>query len=241
MKPILRTFKDSESLSRFAVTVFVSLAGQAISDRGRFLVALNGGSTPKQLFHYLATNHKKNMDWTKAHIFWGDERCVPAIDPESNYGMAKEILLDRVAIPADNIHRINTDLAPAEAVADYIQMLKHFAEPPLDWPRFDLILLGMGDDGHTASLFPGSPVNTTDPVIAVTADYQGRPANRVSLTPLVFNSAREILFLVSGASKAEALRRVLNGDSEVQFPAARIHPADGTVNWFVDEAAASKL
>ena len=240
MKPIVRTFKDSEALGRGSAAFFISSAKQAISAHGRFLVALNGGGTPRRLFELLASAAGK-MDWPHTHVFWGDERYVPSNDPESNYRMAKEILLDRVPIPLDHIHRINTDLAPAEAVADYSLTLKRFAELPLDWPRFDLILLGMGDDGHTASLFPGSPVNITDPVIAVTANYQGRPASRITLTLPVINSAREILFLVSGASKAEALKHVLNGDSEVQFPAARIKPTNGVLTWFVDETAASKL
>ena len=237
---MLRIFKDLETLSRAAANYFVMSANKAISEQGRFLVALNGGATPKYLLELLASTPDK-IDWMRAHVFWGDERLIPVDDPESNYGMAKRILLSRVAIPADNIHRINTDLTPAETVADYSLTLKRFASPPLTWPRFDLVLLGMGDDGHTASLFPNSPVNEVEPVIAVIADYQGRPANRITLTPLVFNSAREVLFLVSGASKAEALKHVLKGDSEVQFPAARIHPTNGTINWFVDEAAASKL
>ena len=245
---MLRIFKDLNALSQAAAQEFITVANEAISERGQFLVALNGGDTPKRLFELLASSPHK-IDWTRAHVFWGDERLVPASDPENNYAMAKQTLLNHVAIPIENIHRINTDpstgsgqrLEPAEAVADYVQTLKRFAPAPLDWPRFDLVLLGMGDDGHTASLFPGSPVEVTEPVIAVTADYQGRPANRITLTPLVLNGARKILFLISGASKAEALRRVLNGDSQVQFPAARIHPTDGMVNWFVDEAAASKL
>ena len=237
---MLRIFKDLNALSQAAAQEFITVANEAISERGQFLVALNGGDTPKRLFELLASSPHK-IDWTRAHVFWGDERLVPASDPENNYAMAKQTLLNHVAIPIENIHRINTDLSPAEAATDYTLTLKRFASPPLNWPRFDLVLLGMGDDGHTASLFPGSPVEVTEPVIAVTADYQGRPANRITLTPLVLNGARKILFLISGASKAEALRRVLNGDSQVQFPAARIHPTDGMVNWFVDEAAASKL
>ena len=237
---MLRIFNDRETLSRGAASALIMSADQAIAERGRFLVVLNGGGTPGRLFELLATIPHK-MDWARTHVFWGDERCVPANDPESNYGTAKRILLDSVPIPADNIHRIDTDLAPAEAVADFTRTLKQFATPPLDWPRFDLILLGMGDDGHTASLFPGSDLNVTEPVITVNADYQGRPAQRITLTLPVFNSAREILFLVTGASKAETLRRILHDDSAVQYPAAHIRPNDGMVTWFADEAAAEKL
>jgi len=237
---MLKIFKNLDDLSRAAAQEFLATANEAISARGQFLVALNGGGTPKRLFELLASTPDK-MDWSRAHVFWGDERLVPVSESQNNYAMAKQTLLDRVPIPAENIHRVNTDLDPAEAVADYIRTLERFATSPLRWPRFDLVLLGMGDDGHTASLFPGSPVEESVPVVAVTADYQGRPANRITLTPPVFNSAHKILFLVSGASKADALRHVLNGDSEVQFPAVRIHPTTGTVQWFVDEAAAGQL
>lgn len=244
----LHIFKDLESLSLAALEKFLAVANQSIAARGRFLVALNGGGTPQRLFELLAAAPDK-IDWTRAHAFWGDERLVPASDPGNNYALAKQTLFDHVSIPAENIHRVNTDLStgsgqrldPAEAVADYCLLLKRFAAPPFAWPRFDLVLLGMGDDGHTASLFPGSPVDASAPVVAVTANYQGRPANRITLTPPVFNSAREIFFLVCGASKADALSHVLNRGSEARFPAARIRPNDGTVHWFVDEAAAGKL
>jgi 6-phosphogluconolactonase len=250
MKRAVHIFKDPEALSRAAAEIFVTLAAQAIAERGRFLVALNGGGTPKPLFHLLAADFRDKIDWIKTHVFWGDERCVPPDDPESSYGLARTILLDRVPIPADNVHRIlsdtstslSTSLGPGEASTDYALTLKRFASPPLDWPRFDLVLLGMGDDGHTASLFPGSPVDATEPVIPVTAHYQDRPANRVTLTPLVFNSAWNVVFLVAGASKAEALSRVLNGEFlPERYPAQRIQPTDGTLTWMVDEAAGSAL
>jgi 6-phosphogluconolactonase len=237
---MVRIFHDLESLSLAAKDAVITIANAAVAERGRFLIALNGGGTPKRLFELLA-NTADEMDWPRAHVFWGDERCVPADDPESSYGLAKRLLLDHVPVSPANIHRINTDLSAAEAVDDYSAVLGRYAFAPHAWPRFDLVLLGMGDDGHTASLFPGSPVENTKPVIEVSADYQGRPARRISLTPLVFNDALDVFFMAAGASKADALERVLNGDSEVQFPAARIHPTKGTITWFVDEAAARKL
>jgi len=240
MKSNLRVFKDAEEMSRAAAENFIAAAAQAIAERDRFIVALNGGGTPRRLFQLLASAPDK-MDWSRTHVFWGDERCVPPTDPESSYGMAKEILLDHVPIPLDNVHRVLSEPEPGEAVSDYIRVLKRFASPPLDWPRFDLILLGMGDDGHTASLFPHSPVEATAPVLAVTGDYQSRPARRVTLTPLVFNSAQNVMFLVTGASKAGTLKHVLNQESPEQYPAARIRPADGQVTWMVDEAAGSAL
>jgi 6-phosphogluconolactonase len=239
-RQMLRIFPDLEHISHAAAAIFIDAAHAAIAQRGRFLVALNGGGTPKRLFQLLAAAPDK-MDWSRTHVFWGDERLVPPDDAESCYGLAKGLLLDRVPIPADNVHRVNTNLEPAAAASDYALTLSRFATPPLAWPRFDLVLLGMGDDGHTASLFPGSPVDVVEPVLPVVAHYQDRPARRVTLTQLVFNSAREVLFLVAGASKAEALKHVLNLENPLQFPASRIQPTDGTTMWLVDDAAAQQL
>ncbi len=242
MKPTVRIFNNGETLSQAAAEMFVALGAEAIAARGRFLVALNGGGTPRRLFDLLATDFRTKLDWTKTHVFWGDERCVPPDDPESSYGMARGLLLERVSIPAENIHRVMAERGPAEASADYIRTLERFASPPLSWPRFDLVLLGMGDDGHTASLFPGSPVDEAAPAIPVTAHYQGRPAQRVTLTPLVFNSARTLVFMVTGANKAVTLSWVLSDQIDMEkYPAQRIRPSDGTVTWLVDEAAGKNL
>jgi 6-phosphogluconolactonase len=167
---------------------------------------------------------------------------VPPEDLENNYRQARDVLLGRVPIPTENVHRVPSDLEPEAAELNYALVLKQFASPPLDWPRFDLVLLGMGEDGHTASLFPGSEVNVSAPTSAVTAQYQNRPARRVTLTPSVFNAARRIIFLVSGESKSETLASVLYGEYHLeQLPAQRIHPTDGELIWLVDRNAASKL
>jgi 6-phosphogluconolactonase len=235
----MRLFSDYSKLSRAASDIFVTSAHRAIAERGRFLVALSGGTTPVALYRQLVT---AAMDWGHAHVFWGDERCVPVQDAGSNYGQARQVLLSHVPLPARNIHRIKGELKPPAAARDYAAVLKRFAEPPLDWPRFDLVLLGMGEDGHVASLFPGSPADTDSPVLAVTADYQDRPADRVTLTPLVFNSARHILLLVSGAGKSQTLASVLKGDARPdRFPAQRIHPAEGRITWLVDAQAGALL
>ena len=145
-------------------------------------------------------------------------------------------------IPDSNIHRIKGELGPAEASKDYSLTLRGFASPPLEWPRFDLVYLGMGADGHTASLFPGSPVDVSEPTLPVSAHYQDRPANRVTLTPIVFNSARVVSFMVSGEQKAITLAEVLSGGyNPAKYPAQRIDPKDGRLIWLVDEAAAIKL
>ena len=242
MKPIIRIFKDLEGLSRAAAELFVEQAATSIAGRKQFLAALNGGSTPNRLFQLLATEYREQVEWTKVHVFWGDERCVPPDDPGSSYGQAREILLSHVPIPDTNIHRIKGELDPASASEDYSRVLKEFATPPLDWPRFDLVYLGMGEDGHTASLFPGSPMEIYEPAIPVTAQYQDRPANRVTLTPAVFNTAHLIAFMATGEKKAQTLAEVL-GDryNPGLYPAQRIRPDDGRLIWLVDESAAGKL
>jgi len=242
MKPEIRVFNDLENLSRAAANLFTAQAAESITKRDRFLVALNGGNTPMRLFRLLATDHRDQVDWKRVHVFWGDERCVPPDDAGSSYGQARDALLSRVPIPDSNIHRIIGELAPVEASGNYSLTVRRFASPPLEWPRFDLVYLGMGEDGHTASLFPGSPVEEAAPVIPVTAHYQYRPANRVTLTPAVFNSARRVVFMVTGAKKAVTLAEVLSDRyNPGQYPAQRINPNDGGSIWLVDEEAASKL
>ena len=242
MKSEVRIFKDVESLSEAAAGLFAEKARGALQACGRFLAALNGGNTPLPLFHLLASRYRDELDWSRIHLFWGDERCVPPDDPGSNFGQARQALLKQLPIPEANLHRIRGELGPQEAAKDYALLLRRFAEPPLDWPRFHLVLLCLGEDGHTASLFPGSPIEASEPVQAVTAHYQDRPAERVSLTPPVLNGARLVLFMVSGQAKAEVLRRVL-GDTRdpLSLPAQRIEPKDGKVLWLVDESAAAGL
>jgi 6-phosphogluconolactonase len=242
MKPEIRIFKNLEHLSRAATKIFTEQAARSIAERDRFLVALNGGSTPSRLFQLLATESQDQVDWTKVHVFWGDERCVPPDDAGSSYGQAWEVLLSRVPIPEANIYRIRGELGPVEASKEYSLILKEFSSSPLDWPRFDLVYLGMGEDGHTASLFPGSPVEVSEATIPVTAHYQDRPANRVTLTPVVFNRAQMVVFMASGQKKAITLSEVLSGRyNPAQYPAQRIKPKNGTLIWLVDEAAASRL
>ena len=234
---VIKKFSDIETLSQFAAEKFVKVANQAIAERGRFLVALSGGSTPMKLYAQLANTE---LDWKLVHFFWGDERCVPADDEGNSYGQAKKVLFDKIG--TTNIHRVESDLEPASAAQAYANTLSGFADAPFDFPRFDLVLLGMGDDGHTASLFPGSPVEVTTPTLAVTAHYQDRPANRVTLTQLVFNQAREVWFMVAGKSKAETLKNVLQGEHKPEtYPAQRIQPVDGELVWMIDEAAGNLL
>jgi 6-phosphogluconolactonase len=243
MKPDVRIFEDPDALSQAAADLFIESSGQAILDRGRFLITLCGGNTPLKLYELLAQSpYHEQVDWQHVHVFWGDERCVPVEDLQNSYRQAHEAWLGHVPIPSENIHRVQSDLEPDDASIAYALTLKGFASAPHDWPRFDLVLLGMGDDGHTASLFPGSEVNPATPTLAVTEKYQDRPANRVTLSPLVFNAARRVIFLVSGESKSETLANVLYGEYQPELlPAQRIRPTDGEIIWLVDQAAASKL
>jgi len=242
MNPEIRIFKNIESLSRDAANIFIEQATQSITERGRFLVALNGGSTPTRLFQLLATDHKDKVDWNKVHVFWGDERCVPYDDAGSSFGQARDAFLSHVAIPTSNIHSVDTNLPPADAAKEYARTLNQFASPPLTFPRFDLVYLGMGEDGHTASLFPGSPVDVTEPTLPVTAQYQDRPANRVTITQLVFNQAHVIALMATGEKKANTLAEVLSARyNPALYPAQRIEPKEGTLIWLVDEPAASQL
>ncbi len=242
MKPELRIFKDLEKLSRHAANLFIEESNKSIRERNRFLVALNGGGTPTRLFQLLASEYRDQVDWSKVHVFWGDERCVPPDDAGSNFHQAHELLLSKVAIPESNIHRVLGELDPVSASKKYAEVLKTFADSNLDFLRFDLVYLGMGEDGHTASLFPYSSVQASEPVIAVTANYQDRPANRVTMTQLVFNQARMLVFMATGEKKAETLAHVLSERYNPEsYPAQRIDPKDGQLIWLVDESAAGKL
>jgi 6-phosphogluconolactonase len=243
MASTLHVFQNLADLSAAAAQHFTQTIHMAVQERGLALAALSGGSTPQALFKLLAAfPYRENLPWGKIHFFWCDERCVPAENPESNYGQARSLLFNHLPIPAQNIHPVPGELAPEAACADYIHTLQTFGYPNQAWPTLDWVLLGLGADGHTASLFPGqvNPLEENQPAIAVTAHYQERPANRVSLTPQVFNSARQIVFLVTGSNKANALRDVLTApNNPLWLPAQRIKPSQGEITWLVDAEAAS--
>jgi 6-phosphogluconolactonase len=251
-RPELLIFDSLDDLSAAAAEQFAAVVSAAAAVRGAVAVALSGGSTPLVLFHRLAqAPYQQSLPWRRIHFFWGDERCVPPEDPESNYGQAFQALLAPAAVPAENMHRALGELEPEAAAADYARQLAHFAadfprlaDPSGAWPRLDLALMGLGADGHTASLFPSQmhPMEANASVIAVTADYQGRPANRVTLTPRVFNDTRQVTFMATGEAKAAALSAVLHGlPDALTYPAQRIQPVDGKVTWMVDRAAAGKM
>lgn len=245
-EPILRVSPDAAALAEAAASRFLLEATAAVEERGRFLVCLSGGATPLGLYRVLAASpYRDAVPWASVEVFWGDERLVPKDDPENSYSQARDALLDPVAVPVANIHRVRSTMSPSAAVADYTARLRAAARATRSaagWPRFDLVLLGLGRDGHTASLFPGSPVEQTAPVVAVMADYDGRPANRVTLTPPVFDDARRVWFLVTGEGKAEAVASTLQGpDDPARWPAQRIRPLGGELSWWLDPGAARLL
>jgi 6-phosphogluconolactonase len=235
------------ALVTVAADRFVALAAAAISAYGRFHVATSGGTTPKRLYETLATDrYAARVDWSRVHLFWGDERCVPPTDPSSNYRMARETLIDHIAVPDENIHRIHGEDDPAAAAAAYERELRNVfripAGPPMPGARFDLVLLGLGLDGHTASLFPGLTA-VSEQERWVTAAYVAEVSMwRVTCTPVVFNTAAEVVFLVVGPDKAAMLRQVLEGPHQpALLPAQVIAPSDGSVCWLLDADAGANL
>ncbi len=237
----IRILPDPQALAEAAARHVVERAQTAIRERGRFSIALSGGSTPRDLHLRLARPPLVDqIDWARVHVFFGDERCVPPDDERSNFRMANETLLSRVPIPPEQIHRMRGELPPEEAAADYERQLHAlFGDEP---PRLDLILLGMGDNGHTASLFPGLSA-VREQQRWVVAEYVAEVSMwRVTLTPVVLNLAREDVFLVAGAAKAEMLRQVLEGPyAPDKLPAQVVRPTLGEVIWMVDAAAAAAL
>jgi 6-phosphogluconolactonase len=238
--PDVRVFRDPDALHRAAADLVVATAGKAVSERGQFLLCLSGGKTPEGLYAVLAQSpHREQIDWQHLVAYWGDERCVPAEDLNSNYGRARDLLLRHVPISPQNIHPVRTELDPDLAADDYARLLKRHAEAPLDWPRFDLVLLGLGEDGHTASLFPGIQPEPGRSTMASKAAASRPGPWRVSLTPAVFNSARTVVFLVQGGTKSKIVASVLHGGSQPeQLPAQQIHPQNGSLIWLLDAAAA---
>jgi 6-phosphogluconolactonase len=222
----------------------VQAAKEAVAERGRFTIALSGGSTPRNLYNLLATNAKNILPWDRMFFFWGDERHVPPTDPESNYRMAEETMLSKIPVAAGNIFRIPAENPDVAAVANAYEktLQKFFALEPGQFPNFDLILLGMGPDGHTASLFPGTEALKEKSRLVVANWVEKFKTHRITFTLPVLNAARQVAFLISGTDKADALRAVLESDAPgEQYPSKLVRPDDGKLIWLVDRAAASGL
>jgi 6-phosphogluconolactonase len=245
----VEVYPSAAALAVAAAELFVDAAAAAIASTGTFRVALSGGSTPHALFALLASPaYSRRVEWPAVHLFWGDERCVPPDDEASNYRMARETLIDHVPLPAENIHRMRGEDRPAAAAERYEQELRAAFATPAGAPRaeprsrFDLVLLGLGTNGHTASLFPHLRAVHEHTRWVMAEDVELLQMWRITLTPEVLNAAAEIVFLVSGHEKAPVLRRVLLGPRKVdELPAQAIAPVNGRLRWLVDAAASSDL
>ncbi len=238
---MVQIYPDAEALSRGAANLFVHLAERAMALRGRFAVALSGGTTPRRTYELLAEPaFAERVAWPLVHVFWGDERCVPLDDPLSNARLAREAWLDKVPIPVAQIHPIDCQANPANAARQYEgELHRLFRGGP---PRFDLILLGLGDNGHTASLFPGSRALEDQERWTAEVYVAEQDLYRVTLTLPVLNRAAVVAFLVAGAAKAAVVREVIEGPRDPQrLPAQLIQPRAGELHWLLDKAAAASL
>src|SRR5512146_1760453 len=239
MQPESKIAADARELSRVGAAEFEHAARNAVQARDRFTVSLSGGSTPRGLYSQLARNAQK-LPWNKIYLFWGDERHVPPDDKDSNYRMVRETLLSRAPIPPDHVFRLPTEQSDAAQVAEeYEQTIRDFfALKAGELPRFDLVLLGLGPDGHTASLFPGSGALQERSRLVAANWVQKLGQYRLTLTAPVINNAAEVIFLVSGGEKTAALQSVLYSDAPAErFPAKLIQPVKGRLIWLVDRAA----
>lgn len=236
----LRVYRDPAALARALADLFIATGRMSIADRGAFHVALSGGTTPRAAYETLAEHPLRDeLCWSSVFIYFGDERCVPPDDDQSNYRMAQRAFLDRTPIPHANVHRIRGETDPGKAANEYASILRTDLG---NTPQLDLILLGLGPDGHTASLFPGTPPDTDDQALvrAVYAPYQ--MMWRVTMTPKVLNAARTVAFAVQGADKAPILATVYQGAADpVKYPAQVVAPTSGRLIWLVDELAAGML
>lgn len=241
---LIEVFPSPADMTRAAANLFAARAAEAVSAQGRFTAALSGGKTPVALYDLLAKDpFASQIPWARVHLFWGDERCVPPDHGDSNYRLVRELLLDHVPVPPANIHRMPGEMDPAEAAARYEGQLRDFFAPHGDGPPvFDFIVLGLGEDGHTASLFPGTRA-IREPARWVLGHYvDPQKGWRITLTPPVINAARMVAFIVSGAGKAAVMKEILEGPLRPDtLPAQIVRPADGTLLWMLDQEAAALL
>jgi 6-phosphogluconolactonase len=237
---MISRYPDLEALSHATAELFVAEAGKAAGDTGRFTVALSGGRTPRRAFELLASaSYRDRVDWARVHVFWGDERCVPPDDERSNERMARQLLLDHVPVPASQIHPMRCAGDPAAAAVAYETLLRRTLGSRA---ALDLVLLGLGDNGHTASLFPGTPVLAERTRWAADVYVAEQQMFRVTLTAPFINAAGCVAFQVAGAEKAQVVHDVVRGPRDPErLPAQLIAPAAGRLHWLLDSAAAAKL
>jgi len=234
---------DAKALSVRAAEEIVHVSGEAICMHGQFTLCLAGGSTPAAAYSLIAVRFHLSVDWKEVHFFWGDERCVPLDHEASNFGLANRTLLSKLPLSPTQIHRMRGEEPPAAAAAAYEEDLKgFFSLDDGELPRFDLVLLGLGENAHIASVFPGSPLILEQHRMVADAEVNAPHPRRITLTPPVFNNAARVMFIVAGERKAQAVKNVLQGPQDPsRFPAQLIDPKEGAVIWLLDKAAASLL
>jgi len=226
---------DKETTAR----TFADFLWNLAKDREKLTVALSGGSTPKILFDILAKEYDDKFDWEKIHFYWGDERCVPPYDDESNFKMTREHLFDKIKIPTENIHRILGENNPDDEAPRYSDEIRSNLDSQSGLPAFDLIILGMGDDGHTASIFPHQMRLLTKEKICAVARHPESGQNRITLTGPVINNAKSVAFLVTGSGKREKVTEIFSKSKSAEaYPAYHIKPTSGELHWFLDKDAA---
>jgi len=242
-EPKLIILNDAQELYVRAAEEVAHITGEAICTHGEFTFCLSGGSTPAATYDLLATRFRLSVDWKEVQFFWGDERCVPPDHAESNYAIANRMMLSKLGLRPDQVHRMRGEDPSAAAAAAYENLLrKRFGLGDGEFPHFDLVMLGLGDNRHTASLFPGDSVihETQRMVVGVKVDAE--PRNRLTVTPPVINNAQRVMFLVAGQGKAAAVKDVLEGPRDPdKFPAQIVAPHDGELIWILDKAAGSLL
>jgi 6-phosphogluconolactonase len=237
----IQIFETPDDLCKGIADFILNLAQQSVQARGRFVVSLSGGHTPEALYELLAKSpYREQMPWMQTFFFWGDERCVPENDKQNNSYMARQALLNKIEIPVNNIYPVQTSLAPHLAAVAYEQTIRDFFEQ--SFPLFDLMLLGMGENGHTASLFPGTPAIKEETRLVTEVFVEELKMYRITLTIPVINNSGAIVFLVSGQGKADIINKVINTSyHESHLPAQLIEPLKGQLYWFLDRQAASKI
>jgi 6-phosphogluconolactonase len=241
---LIEIFPSPAEMTRAAANLFAARAAEAVCARGRFTAALSGGKTPVAIYTLLAkATYVSQIPWTRVHLFWGDERCVPPDHVDSNYRLVRELLLDHVPIPPANVHRMPGEMDPVEGAARYEEKLREFFAPHGGgFPVFDLFLLGLGEDGHTASLFPGTRAIRESARWVAGHYVDAQKGWRITFTPPVINAARTVVFIVSGAGKAAVVKELLEGPLRPDtLPAQIVRPAGGDLVWMLDREAAALL
>jgi len=238
----IKVFKSIENLSEEFCLEFFNVINNKQNAKGKINIALSGGNTPKFVFQNLAEFYKERLKWGKINLFWGDERCVPPEDPDSNFGMTKKYLLDHITIPSENIKRIIGENNPQEEAKRYSQVIKSSLPSVNILPKFDMVILGLGDDGHTASIFPDQIDLLKSDKIYEVAYQPASKQKRITITGKIINNSPKIYFLVTGKKKSYVVNKILNKkDDYLKFPASHIKPVMGELIWFLDAEAASEI